>query len=681
MNRTRLIWFAFLACVAVVGGAMALVTGHALSLEKARLQADADAELGEKERLALWRMDTEAASLLVLENNRPPSDFRAFAKPDNTYDSEFRNFAKGRVLLPSPLLADAPEHSILHFEIDERGVVRSPQVPEGDARPLALKQGLGEDALDERSHSLAGLRNLLASRSDMTLAGGNLDMVVAVANSLSVPAPVAPSAGRGQVEMSQSNAQVRQVPQQVVQQAGGGQGDNVATKEESARLNEYNSRLAIVQRAVSKKTGNGAMDQQSGQSQANANASAPPSLRSSVPQGIRQGVPSSVQTSQVTTYKPLWLGGELLLVRAVGDVDGRRVQGVWLRKAALAESLLATIRDLLPNATLEPYQPLVIAHHNQPEADRESSGVSSWAPGGLLSARPRAQERAPLALISLPWQLAPGEVAAPVVSSWSPLRLLLVVAWGGVALAMCAAALLLGGVVALSERRASFVSSVTHELRTPLTTFRLYSEMLADDMVPDGEQRRGYLRTLQTEATRLTHLVENVLAYSRIERGSARARIEEATVRELADRVVPRLTERAAAANMTLGVELPEELASFRLRADFTATEQILFNLVDNACKYAAPQIGNAGLEISFRQTGGRLQIRVRDHGPGISPRERKRLFKPFHKSAQEAAASKPGVGLGLSLSRRLARALGGNLACEPVQGPGTSFCLDLPLR
>ena len=117
--------------------------------------------------------------------------------------------------------------------------------------------------------------------------------------------------------------------------------------------------------------------------------------------------------------------------------------------------------------------------------------------------------------------------------------------------------------------------------------------MLADDMVSDGEQRRSYLHTLQTEATRLTHLVENVLAYSRIERGSARVRIEETTVEELANRIVPRLEERTCADGMKITLDMPEDMTGVRLRADLTAAEQILFNLVDNACKYAAPPSGD----------------------------------------------------------------------------------------
>jgi signal transduction histidine kinase len=74
------------------------------------------------------------------------------------------------------------------------------------------------------------------------------------------------------------------------------------------------------------------------------------------------------------------------------------------------------------------------------------------------------------------------------------------------------------------------------------------------------------------------------------------------------------------------------------------------------------------------------LHLRLRDHGPGISPGTRKHLFKPFHKSAQQAASSKPGVGLGLALSRRLARALGGNLSLESTCQPGTCFLLELPI-
>src|ERR1043165_39773 len=102
----------------------------------------------------------------------------------------------------------------------------------------------------------------------------------------------------------------------------------------------------------------------------------------------------------------------------------------------------------------------------------------------------------------------------------------LMAAWACIELTIVATAVTLRGIVSLSERRGAFVSAVTHELRTPLTTFKMYSEMLASDMVRDAQKRRQYLETLCSEANRLSHLVENVLAYARLERGSARGRVE-----------------------------------------------------------------------------------------------------------------------------------------------------------
>jgi signal transduction histidine kinase len=115
---------------------------------------------------------------------------------------------------------------------------------------------------------------------------------------------------------------------------------------------------------------------------------------------------------------------------------------------------------------------------------------------------------------------------------------------------------------------------------------------------------------------------------------------------------------------------------------DATALEQIVFNLVDNACKYAAGRCAEPVVRVTLESAGRWISLRVCDSGPGISRRERSRLFRPFHKSADEAANSKPGVGLGLALSQRLAKALGGKLTLEkPSASPvGACFVLRLPV-
>jgi signal transduction histidine kinase len=376
-----------------------------------------------------------------------------------------------------------------------------------------------------------------------------------------------------------------------------------------------------------------------------------------------EAVQVPAEAAQVLPFRPFWLGTELFLVRDVIAGRARTVQGVWLNAAALRASLLDTVADILPHATLEPVQGLAFVAN---------------AAGRLLPTAP-APVADPMALVGLPWRLLPNEQPAAVLSGMTPVRFMLVAAWAAAVLAAAAACALLFGVTRLSERRAAFVSSVTHELRTPLTTFRLYSEMLEQGMVSDEAQRTHYLRTLRTEAERLTHLVDNVLAYSRIERANRHTRRERLELAAWLDRVTPRFAERAQESGMSLEVQVLPAARSLVSETDATALEQILFNLIDNACKYAAGRCTEPVVRLILDRQGRWAEWRVCDSGPGIHKRERGRLFRPFHKSADEAANSKPGVGLGLALSKRLARALGGELSLGKGEAAGACLVLRVP--
>jgi len=320
----------------------------------------------------------------------------------------------------------------------------------------------------------------------------------------------------------------------------------------------------------------------------------------------------------------------------------------------------------VPQAALAPVRP-----------EAAAAGRSSRRGGDArtLMASADSYEEPGRLLATLPVRLVPGPVLAEAEEGLSPLRLSLIVAWLCVVLAGVAVAVLLWGTVALSERRAAFVSAVTHELRTPLTTFRMYSEMLAGGMVTDEGKRLRYLDTLRRESERLMHLVENVLSYARLERGRARGRTETVALADLVSRIGPRLAERAEQAGFQF---VAENGGAATVRADPSAVEQILFNLVDNACKYAAGA-ADKRIHLVAEAAGGRGVLKVCDHGPGISARDARRLFRPFSKSARDAANSAPGVGLGLALSRRLARDMGGDLVLIPRPGDGACFALSLP--
>jgi signal transduction histidine kinase len=190
-----------------------------------------------------------------------------------------------------------------------------------------------------------------------------------------------------------------------------------------------------------------------------------------------------------SVMKPLWVNGDTLLLARQVSVNGRTyVQGCLLDWPAIRKGLLESVADLLPTPDLVPVA--------QATDDKQ-----------------------PRMLASIPARLdLPAAILHPPSSSFfeslaqlNPTHVTLTVAWLGVLLACAAVGVLLRGVMALSQRRAGFVSAVTHELRTPLTTLRMYTEMLADGMVDDPAKQAAYHKTLRAEATRLGHLVANVL--------------------------------------------------------------------------------------------------------------------------------------------------------------------------
>ena len=310
----------------------------------------------------------------------------------------------------------------------------------------------------------------------------------------------------------------------------------------------------------------------------------------------------------------------------------------WQR---LAPDLLDRIKDILPGATLEP------ANTTNPDDTRR--------------------------LASIPARLVVPASALPIssVPPLTPLRVSLLIAWLCVLLAAGAVGYLLSATLALSERRANFASAVTHELRTPLTTFRMYSEMLAAGIIDDPARRTQYLTTLVTESDRLGHLIENVLAYSRLENKLSPRQAQPITVYALLQQSLPALQRRAGQAGIVLNVTLPDAFAQHSIRTDPVAVQQILINLVDNACKFARTDI-----DLIIAKTPTHLTLCITDRGPGLSS-----AAKPFTAFGKSKSDPVPGIGLGLFLSRQLARDIGGDLTHTPSAAPGAAFTLSLPLH
>lgn len=226
-----------------------------------------------------------------------------------------------------------------------------------------------------------------------------------------------------------------------------------------------------------------------------------------------------------------------------------------------------------------------------------------------------------------------------------------------------------------AAQKTSFVANVSHEFKTPLTTIRLYAELLEQGRVRDAAQGGDYLRTIGRETQRLARLVNNALDFSRLEQGKkkyARENIDlTAELTRLFDTHAPRLAE----AGLVLHRVLPA--TPVPLTTDRDAVEQIVLNLLDNACKYAAD--GGEVTVTLVSRAGGGAEVRVADRGPGVPMEHRERIFEKFHRVDDALTAEKSGAGLGLSIARQLARGLGGDVRYGSRVGAGAEFILELP--
>ncbi len=226
-----------------------------------------------------------------------------------------------------------------------------------------------------------------------------------------------------------------------------------------------------------------------------------------------------------------------------------------------------------------------------------------------------------------------------------------------------------------AAQKTSFVANVSHEFKTPLTTIRLYAELLEQGRVRDAAQGGDYLRTIGRETQRLARLVNNALDFSRLEQGQKKFARETFDLSAELTRLLDTHEPRVAEAGLTLRRELPD--GALPATTDRDALEQIVINLLDNACKYAGE-----GMEVSVRVAAGArggAEVRVADRGPGVPAEHRERIFEKFHRVDDTLTAEKSGAGLGLSIARQLARGLGGDLTFSPRSGGGAEFILTLP--
>ena len=226
-----------------------------------------------------------------------------------------------------------------------------------------------------------------------------------------------------------------------------------------------------------------------------------------------------------------------------------------------------------------------------------------------------------------------------------------------------------------SSAKDRFLSVVSHELRTPLTAVRGYADLMLRGREPLTERQRGYVTRISDAAQYQVGLIEEILDFASLERRRAVGR-ERLEVEQLIARAVSVLSIRAAEDDH--GLRREPAAAEGAVIGDARAVQQILLNLGINAIKFSPT---GSEIVIGSDADRDRARITIRDFGPGVPEADRERIFEAFTQlqPTEDAAGPVRGVGLGLAISRDLARSMGGDIIVGAPAGGGSTFTLELP--
>jgi signal transduction histidine kinase len=227
---------------------------------------------------------------------------------------------------------------------------------------------------------------------------------------------------------------------------------------------------------------------------------------------------------------------------------------------------------------------------------------------------------------------------------------------------------------AASKAKSAFMATLSHELRTPLNATIGYADLLADGIpepLPVGSRR--HVDRIRVASHHLLQLIEELLTFSRLEAGRELCWIENVLVSDLINEV--RVVAEPLAATAGLSFDIDTANAPRIVATDPRKLRQILLNLIGNAVKFTT----EGTVTLTVCQDAGDVLFVVTDTGMGIAPENHARLFEPFWQVDSSKTRQSAGTGLGLTISRKYAELLGGNVTVQSAPGEGSVFTLRLP--
>ena len=231
--------------------------------------------------------------------------------------------------------------------------------------------------------------------------------------------------------------------------------------------------------------------------------------------------------------------------------------------------------------------------------------------------------------------------------------------------------------IKLAGKKDDFISAVSHELRTPLTSIRMYSEMLEKNWVKSEGKLTEYYKNMRQESERLSRLIENVLDFSRIQRGRKKYHFKIGDINKCIEDVVKMMKPYACQRGFSIQTELGRD---GKIAFDCDAVTQIVVNLIDNAVKYA-DDAEDKNITVRTRCDKQYILIEVEDHGPGVPHHQRKKIFEQFYRSEAESTRDTTGTGLGLALVKKFAQAHNGFVEILSAKPTGAIFRVALAVQ
>jgi signal transduction histidine kinase len=227
----------------------------------------------------------------------------------------------------------------------------------------------------------------------------------------------------------------------------------------------------------------------------------------------------------------------------------------------------------------------------------------------------------------------------------------------------------------LNKLKSEFISNVSHELKSPLTSIRMMTEMLHHNRVQTEERKSAYYSAMIEEGEHLSHLIDNILDFSRMDDDRRRYDLIDLDLDELLYKFLESTRQRLQETGFDISYSRPDRVCL--IKADKNSILQVFYNLVDNAIKFSGT---SKRIDISLLSKGGELLFCVKDYGIGISGKEQEKIFERFFRGEEPQRLGIKGSGIGLTIVQKIIEIHNGRLTLESRPGEGSTFCVHLPI-